>query len=132
MTGVHQRRPSTTSKITSQTQHQESELAGIAATLEARHPLTDEQARYLQRVTRDEIESLNDELSGKGLNATNYYPRNLNIRDFGAYIPLPSVVYQLQYPRRDHINWFFVAEKTIATLACLASCLLSVKHTCTP
>lgn len=124
MTGVHQRRPSATSKITSQIQHQESELAGIAATLEAGNSLTDEQARCLQHVIRDEIESLTDELSGKGLNATNYYPRNLNIRDFAAYIPLPSVVYQLQYPRRDHINWFFVAEKTLATFGVLGVMLV--------
>lgn len=81
--------------------------------------------RYSQHVIRNEIISLNDELRGKGLTPnTNTYPHNLNIRDFAAYIPLPSVVYQLQYPRRDHINWFFVAEKTIATFGVLGVMLV--------
>lgn len=123
-TNLHQRRPSKNSETTSQSQHQETEPAEIAATFHYGDPLTDEQVRYLRHVIRDEIEYLNDELSGKGLNVSNYYPCNLNIRDFAAYIPLPSVVYQLRYPRRDHIDWSFVAEKTIATFGVLGVMLV--------
>ena len=115
VTNLHQRRPSLNSDISSNFQLNEPDLAGIAATLESGDPLTDKQVRYLRYVIRDEIKSLNVELSGKCSNTSNSYPCNLNIRDFAAYIPLPSVVYQLHYPRRDHINWSFVAEKIIAT-----------------
>lgn len=125
MANLHQRRSSTNSKIMSQSQRQELDLPRIAATPESGDLPMDEQVRYSQHVINVEIESLNDELSGKGLNAnTNFYPRNLNIRDFASYIPLPSVVYQLQYPRRDHINWFFVAEKTLATFGVLGVMLV--------
>lgn len=116
---LHQRRSSMNSKITSQFRHQESDLVGTTAALDSEDPLTDEQVRSLRHVIRDEIQSLNDELSGKGSNTSNCYPYNLNIRNFAAYIPLPSVVYQLQYPRRDHIDWSFVAEKIIATFGVL-------------
>lgn len=119
MNNLRQRRPSINSEITPQFQREDSDLAEVAATVESGDPLTDDQVRCFQRIIEDEIESLNDELSGKSSNRSNYYPNNLNIRDFVAYIPLPSVVYQLEYPRRDHINWSYVAERTVATFGVL-------------
>ena len=122
---LHQRRSSTNSKITSQLPLPKPDSPGIAVAFDSGKILTNEQVRYSQHVIRNEIVSLNDELRGKGLNPNpNTYPHNLNIRDFAAYIPLPSVVYQLQYPRRDHIDWFFVAEKTIATFGVLGVMLI--------
>lgn len=125
MPNLHQRRSSANSKITSQLQHQNPDPSRITAALDSGEALTKEQVRYLQQFIKNEIDNLNDELRGKGLNTNpNAYPYNLSIRDFAAYIPLPSVVYQLQYPRRENINWFFVAEKTIATFGVLGVMLV--------
>lgn len=116
---LRQRRPSTNSKILPPLQRQESDLAEIAAAVGTGGPLTGEQVRWFQCVIENEIECLNNELSGKSSDTTNRYPRNLNLRDFAAYIPLPSVVYQLEYPRQDHINWSYVADRTAATFGVL-------------
>lgn len=119
MDNLRQRRPSTNSKILPLPQRQESDLAEITAAVESGSPLTGEQVRCFQRVIQDEIEWLNNELSGQSPDSKNRYPRNLNLRDFAAYIPLPSVVYQLEYPRQDHINWSYVADRTAATFGVL-------------
>jgi sterol O-acyltransferase len=33
---------------------------------------------------------------------------------------LPTLVYELEYPRSDKINWYYVAEKTAAVFGVLA------------
>jgi sterol O-acyltransferase len=116
---LKQRHSSVNSKVAPELQSQESDLAEIAAALESGTLLTIDQMRCFQRAIKDEIKSLDSELSGKSSNRRNCYPRNLNIRDFATYIPLPTVVYQLDYPRQDHINWFYVAEKAAATFGVL-------------
>lgn len=117
---IHRRRTSTHSKTTPQIQRQESDLAKVAAAVEAEMPLDDYQIRCFRRIIRTEIEGLNEEIQGKcSPESKNVYPKNLNIRDFAGYIPLPTVVYELEYPRQDHINWSYVAEKTAATFGVL-------------
>lgn len=117
---LHHRHSSVNSnKSAPELQSQESDLAKIAAALESGALLTIDQTRCFQRVIQDEVRSLDGELNGKSLNRENRYPRNLNIRDFATYIPLPTVVYQLEYPRQEHINWFYVAEKVAATFGVL-------------
>ena len=118
---LHQRRPSINSKVEPKLPYQDSDLANIAtaATVEPGSPLNVDQIRCSQDAVRDEIQSLNDELSGKSLSSKNRYPHNLTLRDFAEYIPMPSVVYQLEYPRQDHINWFYVGERIIATFGVL-------------
>jgi hypothetical protein len=45
----------------------------------------------------------------------NYYPRNLTLKDFCDFNTLPTLVYELEYPRTERIDWLYVAEKTAAT-----------------
>jgi sterol O-acyltransferase len=37
------------------------------------------------------------------------------LKNFCDFITLPTLVYELEYPRTDKIDWVYVAEKTAAT-----------------
>ena len=91
------------------------DISSIASAIEADAPLSFDQARSLRKLITWEIDALDEELKGTCKVTSNNYPRNLNFRDFYGYIPLPTVVYELEYPRQESVNWFYVAEKTTAT-----------------
>lgn len=44
------------------------------------------------------------------------YPNNLTLYNFIEWTCLPTLVYDLEYPRQERINWWYVAEKAAATL----------------
>ena len=50
----------------------------------------------------------------------NPYPDNLNFKNFAEFLLLPTLVYELEYPRSDHIDWYYVAEKAIAVVGILS------------
>lgn len=68
----------------------------------------------LRALLEREIELLSDGLRGH-FSSTNHYPRNLTISNFCDFITLPTLVYELEYPRTERVNWVYVAEKTAAT-----------------
>jgi sterol O-acyltransferase len=37
------------------------------------------------------------------------------VTNFLGFIPLPTLIYEMEYPRQESINWTYVAEKTAAT-----------------
>lgn len=119
MNTIHRRRSSVHSKSPLQLKRQDSDLAKIARAIRSEAPLDFDQIQSFERIIKAEIEGLREELNGKCSNGRNCYPLNLNVRDFAGYIPLPTVVYELEYPRQDHINWYYVAEKTAATFGVL-------------
>lgn len=73
-----------------------------------------EQLHAFERLIKWEADALTDELKGKATDPTHYYPDNLTFTNHYEYIVLPTVVYELQYPRSDTINGSYVAEKTCA------------------
>lgn len=91
------------------------DISSIALAIETDAQLSFEQARSLRKIIKWELDFLKEELCGACKKTSNHYPKNLNFRDFYGYIPLPTVVYELEYPRLERINWFYVAEKTTAT-----------------
>lgn len=121
MNTIHRRRASIHSKAASRiVQEQESDLANVAAAIDASAPLDFHQILSFERIIKVEIEGLDEELRGKCFSDNRIsYPHNITLRDFAGYIPLPTLVYELEYPRQDHINWFYVAEKTAATFGVL-------------
>lgn len=121
MNTIHRRRASIHSKATSRiVQEQESDLANVAAAIDASAPLDFHQIRSFERIIIAEIEGLDEELRGKCSSDSQIsYPHNISLYDFAGYIPLPTLVYELEYPRQDQINWFYVAEKTAATFGVL-------------
>lgn len=89
-------------------------LLTLAATLENGTPLEHAQVVSLKALLEKEIQLLSDALGGQ-FSSQNHYPRNLTIRNFCDFITLPIVVYELEYPRTDRVNWVYVLEKTAAT-----------------
>ena len=91
------------------------EILNVASAIESDAQLDFAQVRSLRKLINWEIETLNDELKGACTVTPNYYPRNLNLKDFSVYIPMPTVVYELEYPRQEKRNWSYIAEKSAAT-----------------
>lgn len=67
-----------------------------------------------EQVLKWEIDALSDELRGKSTEPGREYPNNLTLRNHYEYIVLPTVVYELEYPRSQTINWYYAAEKAAA------------------
>ena len=119
LSNLHRRRRSMHSKSTLEARREESDVARVAEAIESGEPLELNQISSFKRIIQLEIDGLSDELKGKSSIEANHYPRNLNIRNFAEYIPLPTVVYELEYPRQESVNWSYVAEKTAATFGVL-------------
>ncbi|MCJ1397882.1 acyl-CoA/sterol acyltransferase [Xylographa trunciseda] len=95
---------------------------GIASLLKAvkyRTSLQPEDVLCLRTIIESEIDAIQEELKAKCTDSTKQYPFNLTFRNFAQYIPFPTVVYELEYPRQDHIDWYYVAEKVTATFGVL-------------
>ena len=112
---VHRRRPSSHAQDPQQLRGEKADIADIATAIESGAALTMTQVDSFERIIQLEVEGLQEELKGKCSDSANVYPCNLNLRDFVAYIPLPTVVYELEYPRQEQIDWWYVAEKVVAT-----------------
>lgn len=93
-----------------------SEVATVGQAIEEGKPLDDEQIQAFHRVLTTEITILNEELRGKCTTSDNVYPNNLTVYNFVEWGCLPTLVYDLEYPRYERINWWYVAEKSAATL----------------
>lgn len=86
----------------------------ITAAIESGGPLDQEQVHMFERMIKWEIDALADELKGKATRSDYVYPNNLTWQNHYEYIVLPTVVYELEYPRSDSINWYYAAEKMAA------------------
>ncbi|KAI9762562.1 MAG: acyl-CoA/sterol acyltransferase [Chaenotheca gracillima] len=95
------------------------EVASVAAAIESGAPLDLDQVQSFERIIKWEIEDLSEELKGKSSDGKNSYPHNLTVHNWAEYTVFPTVVYELEYPRQDSINWYYVAEKTLATFGCI-------------
>ncbi|OQD70142.1 hypothetical protein PENDEC_c026G05809 [Penicillium decumbens] len=89
-------------------------LLSLAETIENRTPLKPSQMKSLKALLEREIELLSEGLRGQ-FSSSNHYPRNLTVRNFCDFITLPTLVYELEYPRTERVDWAYVAEKTAAT-----------------
>jgi sterol O-acyltransferase len=96
-----------------------SNLAVVAEAIESGEPLDIHQIRTFERIIKWEIDALTTDLKGKSSTSGNVYPTNLTAVNHYEYIVLPTLVYELEYPRSDKINWYYVAEKGIAVIGVL-------------
>ncbi|KAE9988498.1 hypothetical protein EG328_010537 [Venturia inaequalis] len=109
------RRPQAT-RTSTNLESEKSGIASIAAAIDSGEGLDEEQLDSFSRSIGKEIASLTTELAGKCTSgAQTHYPHNLTIANWADWICLPTLVYELEYPRQEHINWWYVAEKTVAT-----------------
>lgn len=96
--------------------HEEPEIASIGQAINAGLALDAEQVQTFRRVLNTEITILDEELRGKCTSTDKMYPNNLTLHNFVEWTCLPTLVYDLEYPRQDKVNWWYVAEKSAATL----------------
>ena len=95
---------------------EESQTASVSHAIEASGPLDAEHISTFRCILTTEIALLNEELRGKCTTTDKMYPNNLTFYNFVEWTCLPTLVYDLEYPRQERINWWYVAEKTAATL----------------
>ncbi|KAK0386687.1 hypothetical protein NLU13_6521 [Sarocladium strictum] len=109
--------PSAEQRRLSISQHKCSEERDIdraAAAIAAQKPLSDDQIHLFERLVKWEIDALADELRGTASDPLKSYPNNLTFIDHYKWIPLPTLVYELEYPQTSSIDWYYVAEKLVA------------------
>lgn len=70
-------------------------------------------------VLDDEIDFHTKELVRNTTARERAYPNNLTLSNLAEYLVLPTVVYELEYPRTESINWYYVIEKLAATVGIL-------------
>ena len=95
------------------------DIARVAQAIASDEPLSSQQVKSLRKLIYWEIDTCTSELKGTCKTTHNHYPRNLTIADALSYIPLPTLVYELEYPRQAKISWPYVLEKTTATFGVL-------------
>ncbi|EME42770.1 hypothetical protein DOTSEDRAFT_155772 [Dothistroma septosporum NZE10] len=120
---THRRRPSMGPRTNTNLRAEKSDVANVAAAIEL-GSIDGDQMITFASVIRLEIDELNKELQGKSEAAQKAYPNNLTMSNMAEYVCLPTLVYELDYPRQEKINWWYVAEKTIATFGIL--CVMQV------
>jgi sterol O-acyltransferase len=100
---------------------EQSDVATVASAIESGRPFDLAQLQAFESVIKSEISDLNKQLEGKmpSPEKTNTYPHNLRLGNFAEFICLPTLVYELDYPRQESTNWWYVAEKTAATFGVL-------------
>ena len=100
--------------ISKHTNPEECDIDRVAAAISSKESLSDEQVQLFKRLVRWEVDALADEVQGTASDAAKAYPNNLTFVNHYKWIPLPTLVYELEYPRTDAINWYYVAEKLVA------------------
>lgn len=95
------------------------DLAAIQQAITDKQPISHEQMDAYNAVIKSELEALEIELRGKCQVSRNFYPSNLTLWNWFEWMCLPTLVYELEYPRQPRTNWWYVAEKTAATFGTL-------------
>jgi len=114
------RRPSMGPRTSTNLATEHSDVASVASAIQSGTSIDTDQMETFARIIRAEIDDLVKELQGKDPTAANTYPHNLRLRNFAEFICLPTLVYELAYPRQERINWWYVGEKLAATFGVLA------------
>ncbi|KAK4974501.1 Sterol O-acyltransferase 2 (Sterol-ester synthase 2) [Elasticomyces elasticus] len=118
------RRPSMGYRTSTNLAIEKSDVASVAAAIQSGSAIDADQMQTFERIIRAEVDDLTKELQGKSPSGRNAYPKNLRLINFAEFICLPTLVYELEYPRQDRINWWYVAEKLAATFGVL--CIMQV------
>ncbi|KAF9266940.1 MBOAT-domain-containing protein [Marasmius fiardii PR-910] len=79
----------------------------------APHPLIDHPDDRIADLAR-EYSELQGELTSSGPLYI-VWPNNITVKNFAVYMLIPTLVYELEYPRTEKIRPLYVFEKTVAT-----------------
>jgi sterol O-acyltransferase len=113
------RRPSAHHRTSTNFQAEPTEVAAVASAIESGQPVSPEQVQVFSSIIKREIDELATELRSKCDDGKTAYPKNLTLVNHAEYICLPTLVYELDYPRQESTNWWYVAEKSFATFGIL-------------
>lgn len=100
--------------------NEKSDVANVSAAMAAGRALDHDQMLAFERIILEEIQSLDKELQKKTSSPKSCYPNNLTWTNLADWTVLPTLVYELEYPRQDKINWSYLVEKTVATFGVMA------------
>ncbi|KAF7549012.1 hypothetical protein G7Z17_g6697 [Cylindrodendrum hubeiense] len=98
---------------------EDSDVDKISRAIASGQPLDDQQIGLFERIMKWEVDALTDELKGTSNHPSRAYPNNLTFLNHYKWIPLPTLVYELEYPQSDSISWSYVAEKLAAMVGVL-------------
>ncbi|KAL1923020.1 uncharacterized protein VTP21DRAFT_9396 [Calcarisporiella thermophila] len=73
---------------------------------------------------RNELKELDHELCPGKMR----YPNNLTWANYIEYLFVPTLVYELEYPRTERVRPWYVFEKTVATLGTFLLLYLTAEH----
>ncbi|KAF4342718.1 sterol O-acyltransferase [Fusarium beomiforme] len=118
--------------ISAQPDHEESDIDKISRAIASRQPLDDEQVALFERIMKWEVDAMSDELKGTATAIDKAYPNNLSFIDHYKWIPLPTLVYEIEYPRSDSIDWSYVLEKFAAMFGVLFVMVQVSQHSIYP
>ena len=91
------------------------DIGKVSHAIDSGKPLILDQVQLFERMIKWEVDALTDTLRGRATNPALSYPNNLTLYNHYEYIVLPTLVYELEYPRSESIDWFYVLEKGTAT-----------------
>ncbi|KZT62390.1 MBOAT-domain-containing protein [Calocera cornea HHB12733] len=77
------------------------------------HPLADHPSEKIAQLA-EELGSLEQELTSVGPRRVRW-PANVTFVNFADYMLIPTLVYELEYPRTDRIRPIYLFEKVVAT-----------------
>lgn len=77
-----------------------------------------------EAVLASEIADLNDELTQDGVT----YPANLTLSNYIDYLLVPSLIYDISFPRTEKIRLGYVLERTAATFGTFGLMTMLVEH----
>ncbi|CAG8949863.1 hypothetical protein HYFRA_00004190 [Hymenoscyphus fraxineus] len=97
-----------------------STISQVLTAISSGDPLDTDQIHAFTRIINWEISILSEDLKGKCTNTTNYYPKNLTVTNLLDFTVIPTLVYELEYPRSETIDWGYAFEKGVATLGIIA------------
>jgi sterol O-acyltransferase len=109
-------RPILGSRARTDPKAESSHIGAVIAAIDRGEDIDEQDIEIFTEAIRSELLSLTLELNGKVKDPAKQYPNNLTVANWADYTTLPTLVYELEYPRQANINWWYVAEKTAATL----------------
>ena len=95
------------------------DLSEITQTIESDKGLDLEKIQSFESIIKSEMCALTADLQGKATSPSNAYPKNLSLKKHYEFTLLPTLVYELEYPRTDKVDWRYVVEKAAATVGVL-------------
>lgn len=111
----------------------EPEIEKVVTEIGSDVPIAAEDVPLYDMVLEDEIDFHTEELVRNTTAPERAYPYNLNLANFAEYLVFPTVVYELEYPRTESVNFHYVGEKIAATIGILfVMNLLSQTFICKP